>query len=279
MVYLSITAEKITEIWGFPITNTFLATILVSLIFIGVAIYVSRKACLRPRGFYNFLEALFEMILNFIDSITENRERTRKYVPIVVTLFLFLLVSNLIGVFPIFGPITVEQTTAAGTQTVPLLRTPTSDYTIPFIFALVAVVVLQFYIIFKAGIIFYLRKFLPWDRPRGVKGFGGYVKWFGKTCFDTALGLLGIISEIAKIIALSFRLFGNMLSSEILLTLMMFFIGWVVPTLVLGMSVFFGAIQAMVFSFLVLVFFSMADKEIDELKKHLQAKTAALEQK
>ncbi len=275
MIYLSITAEKITEFFGFPVTNSFLATMLVSLIFIVVALYIKKKASLRPKGFYNFLEALFEMILGFIDTVTGDRKKTVKYVPILVTLFLFLLVANLIGVLPIFGPITVAKVIDGETQSVPLLRTPTSDYSIPFVFAVVAVVVLQFYVIVKSGFLFYLRKFLPWYPPRGVKGLAGYIKWFGKTVFDTIMGLLGIVSELAKIIALSFRLFGSMLSGEILFTLIMFFVSWILPTLVLGMSVFFGAIQAMVFSFLLLVFFNMADKEAEELKKHVERKMVA----
>ncbi|MFC1617872.1 FoF1 ATP synthase subunit a [Patescibacteria group bacterium] len=275
MLYLSIKAAELTEWLGFPITNTFLATILTTLVFIILVIVISKKISIVPKGFYNAVEALFEGILNFMDGVTDSRKKTLKYVPIVVTLFLFLFVANLLSLLPIFGPITVDTMIDGQMQTVPLLRNAIADYSIPFIFAFVGVIVLQVYIIAKGGLLYYMRRFLPWyPPPDDAETVMDYAKWFGMTLFDTMLGLINIISEIAKIVSLSFRLFGSVLSSEILFALLMFFISYVAPTMVLGLSLFFGSIQAMVFSFLILVFFNMEEKEIIMMKEQMKEKLA-----
>ncbi len=275
MLHLSIKAEQLTEFLGFPITNTFLATILTTIVFIVLVIVISKKKSLVPKGFYNAIEALFEGILKFMDGVTDSRKRTLKYMPIIVSLFFFILVANLLSLTPIFGPITVDKLIGGEMQAVPLFRNAISDYSIPFIFSLVGVAVLQFYIIAKGGLLYYMRRFLPWyPPPEDAKTVVDYGKWLGMTLFDTALGLINIISELAKIVSLSFRLFGSMLSSEILFALLMYFVSYVAPTMVLGLSLFFGSIQAMVFSFLMLIFFTMEEKEIEIMKEEMKEKLA-----
>ena len=72
------------------------------------------------------------------------------------------------------------------------------------------------------------------------------------------VGLLEIISEISKMISFSFRLFGNIFAGEVLLTVVIALAPFIIPIPFYGLEIFVGAIQALVFSVLTLVFFKMA---------------------
>ena len=72
------------------------------------------------------------------------------------------------------------------------------------------------------------------------------------------MGILELISEVAKMISFSFRLFGNIFAGEVLLTVVLFLVPYLVPLPFLFLEIFVGFIQALVFSMLTLVFLKMA---------------------
>ena len=86
------------------------------------------------------------------------------------------------------------------------------------------------------------------------------------------LGLMDIISEIAKIISLSFRLFGNMFAGQILATVVIGLVPYIIPIPFALLGVLTAFIQAAVFSILVLIFMSMAVVE-KEYKKEQSSTT------
>jgi F-type H+-transporting ATPase subunit a len=97
----------------------------------------------------------------------------------------------------------------------------------------------------------------------GMKKYAGkfFVNPFKKPYFiGTFVGVLEIISEFAKIISFSFRLFGNVFAGEVLLLVMLALVPLVVPLPFLFLEVFVGFIQALVFAMLTLVFFKMASE-------------------
>ncbi|MCD4687096.1 MAG: F0F1 ATP synthase subunit A [Anaerolineae bacterium] len=75
---------------------------------------------------------------------------------------------------------------------------------------------------------------------------------------DFVVGLLEIISELAKVLSFGFRLFGNIFAGQVLLFVMTFLVAWILPAIFYGLELFVGLIQAFVFSMLLLVFSSMA---------------------
>jgi F-type H+-transporting ATPase subunit a len=75
---------------------------------------------------------------------------------------------------------------------------------------------------------------------------------------DFVVGLLEIISELAKILSFGFRLFGNLFAGGVLLFVMSFLLAMLVPAGVYGLELFVGLIQAFVFAMLLLVFSAMA---------------------
>jgi F-type H+-transporting ATPase subunit a len=75
---------------------------------------------------------------------------------------------------------------------------------------------------------------------------------------DFGVGLFEIISEFAKIISLSFRLFGNMFAGGVLLAVMSFLVAFLLPMVFVGLEVVVTTIQAYVFATLTLVFSAQA---------------------
>jgi F-type H+-transporting ATPase subunit a len=71
------------------------------------------------------------------------------------------------------------------------------------------------------------------------------------------IGILELLGELTKIISLSFRLFGNIFAGEALLLIIGFLTPYIIPIPFLGLEIFGGFIQALVFSTLTLVFLSM----------------------
>ncbi|NJN96033.1 MAG: F0F1 ATP synthase subunit A [Anaerolineales bacterium] len=75
---------------------------------------------------------------------------------------------------------------------------------------------------------------------------------------DFFMGLIELISEIAKILSFAFRLFGNIFAGEVILIIMSSLVSLLLVNIFFGLEIFVGFIQAFVFFILSLVFFSMA---------------------
>ncbi|MEK7665537.1 MAG: F0F1 ATP synthase subunit A, partial [Patescibacteria group bacterium] len=91
---------------------------------------------------------------------------------------------------------------------------------------------------------------------------------------EFAVGLLELVSEFAKVLSLSLRLFGNVFAGEILLTVMMGIFAYALPIPFIFLEILVGIIQATVFAMLTLAFFTVASQSHQE--KH-EEKTAPLQ--
>lgn len=126
----------------------------------------------------------------------------------------------------------------------PYVRGATTDLNVPLALALISVFWTQV-IGFQALGVGYMRKFIM-PPMTGIK------------VIDIFIGILEFISEIAKIISFTFRLFGNVFAGMVLLFVMTFLVPFIVPLPFYGLEVFVGFMQAFVFAFLTLIFMSMA---------------------
>jgi F-type H+-transporting ATPase subunit a len=99
---ISIAAEEVFELFGFPITNTLLATWLTMLILILGSWAITRKMAVVPRRWQGFLEMIVETLYNLVEGATE-RKWARRFFPIVGSFFLFLVLSNWMGLTPLYG--------------------------------------------------------------------------------------------------------------------------------------------------------------------------------
>ena len=88
------------------------------IILISIALYFNRKVSAVPGKLQALLEVVFEALLNLIDSITQDRKKSEKFLPLVVTIFVFIITSNWLGLVPGVGSIVI---THEGEQ-MPLFR-------------------------------------------------------------------------------------------------------------------------------------------------------------
>ena len=125
---------------------------------------------------------------------------------------------------------------------VPFLRSANTDVNMTLAMALIAMVMVHYWGLSILGPMTHLGKFINFkDGPTGF-----------------FVGILETISEFAKIISFTFRLFGNIFAGEVLLMAMGFLLPMIGIIPFLGLELFVGLIQALIFSMLTLVFASMA---------------------
>lgn len=234
-MFISLAAEKVATISTFNITNSILGTLVVDVLLIILAISVKVTGVKKiPGALQNFVEILTETFLDFCDSIAHAKSRI--FFPIVFTLFLFIIASNWLALLPGFSAILIKE----AEKTVPILRSPSADLNTTLALGLFSITAVQFFG-FKYLGLSYLRKYFNIQGP-----------------IDFVVGLLEIVLEIAKIASFGFRLFGNIFAGEVLLVVAGALLPLISPIPVLGMELFVGFIQALVFSVLTLVFLSMS---------------------
>lgn len=246
-MHVSIAPEVIKTIAGIPVTNTLIASFITTAVLISASYLSTRSLSKIPRGIQNLLEMVIEGLFNMVDSVTGNRKQTYQFFPIVATIFIFIIISNWIGLVPGFGSIGFFEIMESGAHFgehavfVPLFRSANSDLNTTLALAIVSVATTQIFGIMALGIFKYGKKFLNFSSP---------VSLF--------VGILELVSEIAKMISFSFRLFGNVFAGEVLLVVIMTLVPFIAPLPFFALELFVGFIQALVFSMLTLVFLKMA---------------------
>lgn len=260
------------------LTNSLLTTFIVDIVLIGLALLATSRMSLVPKGFQNVMEVLIEYLYSLSTSVAG--ARARQFFPVVATIFLFVLLSNYTGLIPGMGSIGYYQYPAEGgehalvldsqlamadgnlvlTQPiannlatedghgpkfVPLFRAPSADLNMTFALAIVTVVLVQYWGVQALGGS-YFKKFINTSGQGFMKGVNIFV------------GILEIISELSRILAFGFRLFGNVFAGEIVLATMAFLVTFWLPMPFYILELFVGFVQALVFMMLALVFGTMA---------------------
>jgi F-type H+-transporting ATPase subunit a len=88
-----------------------------------------------------------------------------------------------------------------------------------------------------------------------MNGLRGYLKELSTPLLLTPIHLIG---ELSHVISLSARLFGNIFGGEVLLAVMFALVPYFIPVIFMGLEMFFGFIQALIFSVLTIVYISLA---------------------
>ena len=241
---ISINAETLFNIGGFPITNSMLATSLFVIILAIVTFIGTRKMKSHPKGLQNALEMVVEMIHNLTHNIIDNNKVAKVVFPLIATFFIFIIANNWAGLIPGFGSIGIYEMKEGHQVLVPLLRSANADLNTTIMLALVSVIVIQVVGIGVIGLKSYSKKFFNFSSP---------ILFF--------VGILELISEFIKIISFSFRLFGNVFAGEVLLIVITALVPYILPMPFYGLELFVGFIQALVFMMLTLVFIKMATVE------------------
>lgn len=305
---IEIAAEQVFEfdlfgLWNRGVTNTLLASWLTMLVLIAGTWAMTRKMRKEPKGAMvpGRWQGLLEMVIEGFYGLVENAAGSkwaRRFFPIVMTIFLFVLVSNWMGITPLFGgwgalypaehghgePVewlndsvglwgqgdaghedAGDSGHGEGEQRYalhPLFRGATTDMNVTLALAVVSVVLTQYFGFRSLGV-GYFNKFIAVGGivkalTKKGLGCGGRIGALLMGGIDVFIGLVESISEFGKIISFSFRLFGNIFAGEVLLGVMGFLIPYIVSLPFFGLEIFVGFVQAMVFMMLTVAFFVVA---------------------
>jgi F-type H+-transporting ATPase subunit a len=248
-------AEPIFQLGALPVTNALLNGWIAVVFFVVIAFFLRKAIPGAPKKLQNVAEAVLEFLLGEMQKVTGDRERAVKFLPIVGTLFLFILFSNWLGLLPGTGSIGFFEMKDGVKELIPLLRPAASDLNLTLALALFVVITSHILGLTTVGPVEHLSKFV---NIRGVlhalkKGPMAIMV----AVIEFGVGLLEIISEFAKVLSLSLRLFGNVFAGEVLLTVMLGIFAYALPVPFLFMELLVGAIQATVFAMLTLTYFTL----------------------
>jgi F-type H+-transporting ATPase subunit a len=230
---------------GIPVTNTMITLWVVSVILIGLALFVRSRINLIPRGFYSLAEWALNGLYNFMEEV--GGKAAKKHFPIFITFFLTILFSNWLGI--LMGMVAEESG---------FLRAPTSDLNTTIALAVTAFFYFEYQGLKAHGILGYAQHFINIkalfkNGPMGITDF--------------FVGLLHIVSEIVRPTALALRLFGNIFGGEIVLTVAFLLFSMLLPLPFMLLEFIIGLVQAFVFSMLFLVFTALNSAHEDEPTK------------
>lgn len=238
-IHISIAAEKLFTLGGFlPVTNSLLTTWAVMAFLLVISLLVSAKIAMIPGTLQSIFEISIEGLYSLFQSVLG--ENTKKYFAVLATLFFVILFMNWAGLIPGAGTIGLEKIAEHEKEFIPLIRAGTADLNTTIALALITFFYIE-YAGFSSLGFSYLKKFFNFSNP---------IYFF--------VGILELVSELSRIVSYSFRLFGNVFAGEVLLTVIAFFVPIIAPLPFLGLELFVGFIQAMVFSMLTAVFLSLA---------------------
>lgn len=281
-IHISVKAEPIFEMAGFPVTNSLIFSWIAMLLFLLVCVYYAKSIKNREKsGLFYVLNLFFTYIYNLIESVLH--DKVTFFYPLLGAYFFYILFNNWLGIMPTVGSVLVkpyvvhnEQVPSASEESkesiqqnahegeikindtlkdkdeshkvnkIPLFRSNNADLNATVALALITVFFVQFYG-FKYNGLGYLKKFFNFSSP--IMAF---------------VGILELISEFARILSFAFRLFGNVLAGEILITIVSAIIPPMTSFILMPfftLEIMAGAIQALVFTMISTVLIGMATQK------------------
>jgi len=259
--HVSLAAESILTIGGIHITNAILLGIVGYAVLIWALVYAAYvvKKDKKRNMFVKLLVWGYESLYATVEQVVGDKKIARTLAPLPITLFFFIITQYYLGILPFVGPITVDGT--------PLFRGFAADLNTTLGLAVISLVTAQIYAIKVHGFFGNAGRYLrnPFKDPAGA--------------FE---GILEIIAEFSRTVALSLRLFGNVFAGEVLLVMVAFLTQYfavaALPPFYI-FELFIGGIQAYIFFMLSTVFISLGlvshgHDEADDSHAHSSADTA-----
>ncbi len=213
--------QLIVPVFGHEMTFNLEIILMTWIVIIGL-LFFGYLATRKKRIIPGPIQVLGEIFVDQFYALAEDalgKETAKRYAPLICALFMFLVLSNWLGV-------------------IPHLEEPTKDLNTPL-----SLGVMGFFIAHYAGI-----------KKKGLKA---YMKgYFEPIFFMMPLNLIG---ELAKVVSISFRLFGNIMGGSIIIMVVSYLVYNLLlpPFLNAFFGLFVGTIQAFVFTMLTLVYISV----------------------
>lgn len=251
-------AEPIFGIGNFYVTNSLLNSWLVVLIVLIISLSLKFRVKTIPKGIQNIFEMIIEKFLEIFDSVTGSRKRSLKFFPLVFSFFIFILLSNWMGLLPGVGSVGQIISEHGHKIFVPYFRGGTADLNTTLALATIGVVASHIFGIVALGLWNYFNKFI------NIKALIEIPKKIRKdptiiivNPIKAFVGIIEIVGEAAKVASLSFRLFGNIFAGEVLLASMSAMLAFGLPIPFMFLEIVVGLIQALIFAILILAYLTM----------------------
>ena len=237
-------AEPLFNVGPLTITNSMLFGLVIGVAVLALYLTALRNSTVRPKHKFAFaVETLVDFLINAVaQNFGGDRKKALKYAPLFLTLFTFIIISNLSGLLPGVGTLNVTN----GEEVTPLLRPFTTDLNGTLALAVLTIGLVQYFAIREMGIL-------------------GHIKhYFSGKLYDPMtyfIGLIEILGEFIRVITLSMRLFGVIYAGEVLLHVVSDLagdFGWAATIPVYFMELFFSTLQAYIFIMLASTYLGMA---------------------
>ncbi len=263
-------AEPIIHFKYFTITNALATSWVVVIILAILAVILNRKIKEIPGKIQNLFEIIVDGALSLCDQVTNSRDLSLRIFPIAISAFLFILINNWLGISP-FGGFGLLEDGDHGLAFIPFLRGGTADINTTIALAVIAVLGANIFGVVSIGIWKVINKYV------NLKAIGSIFTTIRKdpTVIIVApitffVGLIEIAGEFAKVASLSFRLFGNILAGEVLLASISALLAFVAPIPFFFLEILVGIVQALIFSILLVVYFTVAASDHDHEESHTE---------
>ncbi|MFT4532291.1 MAG: F-type H+-transporting ATPase subunit a [Candidatus Saccharimonadales bacterium] len=257
-IHVSLKAEELWTVWGIPITNSMVYGLIVAVLMGFVLTAMAKKSKVKPvNGKFGIaiLESIILFVVGMLESAFGSRKKAFKYAPIFGTFFIFILFTNVMGLFPLVGP-ALEVSTSEGQ--IPLLRPFTADLNGTLVMSIIAIVTVQILSIRAQGLKGHLTHYFS-DKPLDPINF--------------FIGILEVFGEFTRVLSLSLRLFLNTAVGEILIAVFTSLILTegrtpiaVIPIILFELLV--AGIQAYVFTVLAATYLALAISHADHHEDH-----------
>jgi F-type H+-transporting ATPase subunit a len=232
------------HLWGVPITSTLITAWLTILLLITATVFFRRRIVLIPNKIQIVIESLVDGAYKYMESVLENAQLTRRYFPVVMTIFIFVLAQNWLGLLPGVDAVGFFNHASNVHNFTPYLHPANTDLNMTIALAIVASLTIEIAGVLAIGFWKYTGKFINFSSPLAF-----------------LIGIIELCSELARLISFSFRLFGNIFAGKTLILVVIFFVPFVLPVPILAFELFVGIIQAFIFAVLTLFFIKLAVEE------------------
>lgn len=276
---VTIFAEPVFHFKNFTITNALFSSWFAVAVIAIIALVLRSKLREIPKGIQNLFEVIIEGALSLCDQVTNDRQLSMRIFPVAISAFFFILINNWFGILPL-GWLGFIENGEHGLAFIPYFRGGTADINTTLALAITAVIGANVFGVVSIGLWKTFNKYV------NLKVLGQIGKKIKKepTIILVApvtffVGLIEIIGELAKVASLSFRLFGNVFAGEVLLASMAALMAFVVPMPFLVVEIFVGVIQALIFSILLVVYFTVGASDHDHEEEHKEKHHEKIEHK
>ena len=285
-VHVEIMAEPLFTIGPFTFTNSHLGALLASVLLIAAGIFISRRAGLVPSRLQGLIEFPVEFMANIVQG--QGGARWRSFLPLIASIFVFILVANWLGILPGVGTIgyyhTPEHVEAGADEGAAEGEAPAEggeagegeggaegdevaagggeeEHAEPVLVPFVRPAAADLNFTLGLAVVSFI-SFVSWGIR--INGVGGYLKELATPWYLTPIH---IISELSRLISLSMRLFGNVFAGEVLLVV----IASIAPFAIfafMGLELVFGLVQALVFALLTMTYITLATAQHHGAEEH-----------